>query len=331
MLEVAPWTLLDQLREQRATARTAADEILTRAASEGRDPAPDELAAVPAARDGRAGSRRRHGAGARPAARRGPRHGHQGPAADPDPRRPPRRPARSAAPSTPRTRRRSRCSPSSWTTTGQTTCPSPSWAGPAGSGSTPATPSSRRPPRPWAPTCTAASSSTWSRRPASWQPAPRSSRPRPARTWWSRSPPGSSPSAIIAEGASITESDPTLAIATLGAFKYANFFQISHELANDTPTNLLDFLARQAALSLGLGADRVRRRHHQRHRLRPAPRAPARRRDGTDRPHRHRHLASAPRAPPGRAPTPSGPWSAPSPSRMPPRPRPGSSCGTPPT
>jgi hypothetical protein len=36
--------LLDQLREQRATARTAADEILTRAAEEQRDPNPDELA-----------------------------------------------------------------------------------------------------------------------------------------------------------------------------------------------------------------------------------------------------------------------------------------------
>jgi len=36
-------TLLDQLREQRASARASADEILTRAASEGRDPAPDEL------------------------------------------------------------------------------------------------------------------------------------------------------------------------------------------------------------------------------------------------------------------------------------------------
>jgi HK97 family phage major capsid protein len=59
---------------------------------------------------------------------------------------------------------------------------------------------------------------------------------------------------IIAEGASITESDPTLATATLKAFKYANYFEISQELANDTPTNLLDFLARQAALSLGLGA-----------------------------------------------------------------------------
>jgi hypothetical protein len=36
--------LLDQLREQRATARASADEILTRAAGDGRDPAPDELA-----------------------------------------------------------------------------------------------------------------------------------------------------------------------------------------------------------------------------------------------------------------------------------------------
>jgi HK97 family phage major capsid protein len=61
-------------------------------------------------------------------------------------------------------------------------------------------------------------------------------------------------SAIIGEGASITESDPTLATVTLKAFKYANYFEISQELANDTPVNLLDFLARQAALSLGLGA-----------------------------------------------------------------------------
>jgi HK97 family phage major capsid protein len=58
---------------------------------------------------------------------------------------------------------------------------------------------------------------------------------------------------IFGEGVSITESDPTLATVTLKAFKYANYFEISQELANDTPTNLLDFLARQAALSLGLG------------------------------------------------------------------------------
>jgi HK97 family phage major capsid protein len=61
-------------------------------------------------------------------------------------------------------------------------------------------------------------------------------------------------SAIIGEGASITESDPTLATVTLKSFKYSNYFEISQELANDSPTNLLDFLARQAALSLGLGA-----------------------------------------------------------------------------
>jgi HK97 family phage major capsid protein len=36
--------LLDQLREQRNAARTAADEVLTRAANEGRDLSPDELA-----------------------------------------------------------------------------------------------------------------------------------------------------------------------------------------------------------------------------------------------------------------------------------------------
>ena len=36
--------LLDQLREQRAAARTSGDEILVRAAAEGRDPTPEELA-----------------------------------------------------------------------------------------------------------------------------------------------------------------------------------------------------------------------------------------------------------------------------------------------
>jgi HK97 family phage major capsid protein len=61
-------------------------------------------------------------------------------------------------------------------------------------------------------------------------------------------------SAITAEGAQITESDPTLSTVTLGAYKYANYFEVSQELANDTPVNLMSFLARQAALSLGLGA-----------------------------------------------------------------------------
>jgi HK97 family phage major capsid protein len=60
---------------------------------------------------------------------------------------------------------------------------------------------------------------------------------------------------LIAEAGSITESDPTLGTVTLGAYKYANYFEVSQELANDTPTNLMSFLARQAALSLGLGAN----------------------------------------------------------------------------
>jgi HK97 family phage major capsid protein len=59
-------------------------------------------------------------------------------------------------------------------------------------------------------------------------------------------------SALTAEGAAITESDATLGISTLKAYKYASFFQVSQELATDTPTNLLDFLARQAGQSLAL-------------------------------------------------------------------------------
>jgi Phage capsid family len=61
-------------------------------------------------------------------------------------------------------------------------------------------------------------------------------------------------SAITAEGQPITETDPTLSTVTLSAYKYSNYFEVSQELANDSPTNLLDFLARQAALSLGPGA-----------------------------------------------------------------------------
>jgi HK97 family phage major capsid protein len=59
--------------------------------------------------------------------------------------------------------------------------------------------------------------------------------------------------AIIGEGATITESDPTLSTVTLKAFKYANYFELSQELANDTPTNLLDYLSRAAATALSLG------------------------------------------------------------------------------
>jgi hypothetical protein len=30
----------------------------------------------------------------------------------------------------------------------------------------------------------------------------------------------------------------------LGAYKYSNYVEVSQELANDTPTNLMSFLAR---------------------------------------------------------------------------------------
>ena len=128
--------------------------------------------------------------------------------------------------------------------------------------------------------------------------------------------------ALIGEGASITESDPTLATVTLGAFKYANYFEISQELANDTPTNLLDFLARQAALSLGLGVDRLRRRSDQRRRLRQAPRAAPRRRHRCHRPGRHRHQPrhAGHRQPRHRRPV--EPDRLASPSRTPPHPPP---------
>lgn len=59
---------------------------------------------------------------------------------------------------------------------------------------------------------------------------------------------------IIGEGTAITESDPTFAaFVTLGAFKYASTFQLSRELVEDASmgVNLLDFVARQAAVGMG--------------------------------------------------------------------------------
>ena len=60
---------------------------------------------------------------------------------------------------------------------------------------------------------------------------------------------------IIGEGTAITESDPTFAaFVTLGAFKYAATFQLSREVVEDSglgDLNLLDFVARQAAVGMG--------------------------------------------------------------------------------
>jgi HK97 family phage major capsid protein len=58
--------------------------------------------------------------------------------------------------------------------------------------------------------------------------------------------------ALTGEGVSITESDPTLAVVTLKSYKYASFWQVSRELVDDSPTNLVDALSRGAATSLAL-------------------------------------------------------------------------------
>jgi HK97 family phage major capsid protein len=60
---------------------------------------------------------------------------------------------------------------------------------------------------------------------------------------------------IVGEAASggIPASDPALSTVTLGAFKYGVYFELSYELANDTPTNLIDYLTRAAAQALALG------------------------------------------------------------------------------
>jgi HK97 family phage major capsid protein len=61
-----------------------------------------------------------------------------------------------------------------------------------------------------------------------------------------------STSAAVAEGGLIGDSDPTLGVVTLKAWKYGAYFEVSHELANDTSVDLLGFLARQAGESLAL-------------------------------------------------------------------------------
>lgn len=65
--------------------------------------------------------------------------------------------------------------------------------------------------------------------------------------------------ALIAEAASLTESDPAVAKRTLGAFKYGLSLQVSSELAADSGVDLEGYLARQAGRAVGnaLGVDLV--------------------------------------------------------------------------
>ena len=63
-----------------------------------------------------------------------------------------------------------------------------------------------------------------------------------------------STAAIIAEGGSITESDPTFGQVTLGAFKYGFSIQLSTELESDSAVDLVGYLARQAGQALANGS-----------------------------------------------------------------------------
>jgi HK97 family phage major capsid protein len=57
--------------------------------------------------------------------------------------------------------------------------------------------------------------------------------------------------ALIAEGGSLTESDPAFVKRTLGAYKYGLSIQASSELVADTGFDLLGYLARQAGRAVG--------------------------------------------------------------------------------
>lgn len=60
------------------------------------------------------------------------------------------------------------------------------------------------------------------------------------------------PTAVLtAEGAALTESDPTTAVRTLGAYKYGSLHQISSELLADTAVDILGYLARAAGRAAG--------------------------------------------------------------------------------
>jgi HK97 family phage major capsid protein len=61
---------------------------------------------------------------------------------------------------------------------------------------------------------------------------------------------GYSTAALVAEGQTITQSEPTLDVLSLGAYKYGVTFQISREMADDSPLALQDVLFRNAAQAL---------------------------------------------------------------------------------
>lgn len=62
------------------------------------------------------------------------------------------------------------------------------------------------------------------------------------------------PGTITAEGAGITEVDPTFGQGTLTAYKFAEMTQLSSELIQDTAVDLLGYLAQAFGQALGNGA-----------------------------------------------------------------------------
>lgn len=60
-----------------------------------------------------------------------------------------------------------------------------------------------------------------------------------------------STAALIAEAATLTESDPAVAKRTLGAYKYGMSLQVSSELLADTGVDLEGYLSRQAGRAVG--------------------------------------------------------------------------------
>jgi len=68
-----------------------------------------------------------------------------------------------------------------------------------------------------------------------------------------------STAALVAENAAISESDPTFATRTLGAFKYGVIIQAPRELIDDTGVDIEGYLARRAGIAVGnnLGVDLV--------------------------------------------------------------------------
>lgn len=61
-----------------------------------------------------------------------------------------------------------------------------------------------------------------------------------------------STAALVAEAATITESDPTLGAVDLGAYKYGVIVRCSREAIDDTAVDLLTYIAKETGMALGV-------------------------------------------------------------------------------